>query len=67
MTLEAKWDLLFPLTSRVAAIVESMDGVATSYHKAQERDRLMDACRELKRAVDAICPDVPSQGTEINS
>jgi hypothetical protein len=55
-SLEKKWDNIWPLACAVAAALERFE------RSAEPRDgaTLTHMCRELKKAVDAICPtDAP--------
>jgi hypothetical protein len=56
MTLEQKWDLLWPLACAVSAAIERYDG-ETPPTLAKEQETLAWACRQLKKAVDHISPE----------
>lgn len=56
MTLEQKWDLIWPLACAVAASVERVDAVKPEDRPLAEFN-LAHMCRQLKKVVDHISPD----------
>ena len=52
LTLEQKWDRIWPLACAAAAVVEAFD------RNQDPRDgaRMLHVCREIKRSVDEIVP-----------
>ena len=56
MTLEQKWDLLWPLACSVAHAVERFDRSA----EVRDANTLTHMARQLKKAVDHISPDPQS-------
>lgn len=56
MTPEQKWDVLWPLACAVSSAVESLDAASPDDFHRREAN-LAHMARQLKKAVDAICPD----------
>jgi hypothetical protein len=56
MTLEQKWDLLWPLACAVSHAIERFDRST----EVRDATTMMHMARQLKKAVDHICPDPPS-------
>jgi len=56
LTLEQKWDQLWPAACAVIASIEAL-GNAGSENAAEQR--LLENCRRLKRVCDHISPDSP--------
>lgn len=54
MTLEQKWDLLWPLSCAVTHAIERYDNGNPHTSRAPDRETLLHMCRELKKAVDYI-------------
>jgi hypothetical protein len=56
VTLEQKWDLLWPLACAVSHAIERFDRST----EVRDATTMMHMARQLKKAVDHICPDPPS-------
>ncbi len=57
--LERNWDLVWPLACSVAHAVEKVDASKPG-ELALNEETLAHMARELKKAVDKICPEVPT-------
>ena len=55
-SLEQKWDVLWPLACAVSSAVESLDS-ASPVDVDRREANLAHMARQLKKAVDRICPD----------
>jgi hypothetical protein len=57
LTLEQKWDVVFPLACAVAAAVERFDAVNTAHGDERALATVLHMARQLRRGVDHVCPD----------
>jgi hypothetical protein len=57
MTQEQKWDLIWPLACAVTHAVERYDNPGELAEMQRNGETLAHMCRQLKKAVDHICPD----------
>jgi hypothetical protein len=53
ISLEHKWDMVWPLACSIAHGVETFDRST----EVRDATRLMHLCREMKKLVDYLCPD----------
>jgi hypothetical protein len=66
MTLEQKWDLLWPLACAVTHAVERYDNPSNNIAETwRNGDTLAHMARQLKKAVDRISPEPQSSAKEL--